>query len=258
MKLHGWKIALAFAGIVIILNGCSGSKKPASDISSEDGGTDVIAPTADAGTDAVPGVTPENPTPGAASATMDSSSPNAAPSPDPSMANGATSDAGAALSTVSSGTDSSSVASRASSSSGQTEEYAIKEGDTLMRIAFEILGDPLKWKEIYEANREKLSNPNRISSGVVLKVEKPSGDVSIQKSGEKYLIKRGDTLGTISKSVYGTPTKWRKIWENNKQLIRNPNKIFAGFYLYYLPDEDSSSRNPASVRPNRPYPAAVH
>jgi hypothetical protein len=47
------------------------------------------------------------------------------------------------------------------------------------------------------------------------------------------MIKNGETLGTISNSVYQTPKKWKAIWENNKPLIRNPNVIFAGFTLYY-------------------------
>ena len=37
--------------------------------------------------------------------------------------------------------------------------------------------------------------------GTVLKVERPSTSVSIQKNGDKYLIKNGDTLGTISNEV---------------------------------------------------------
>ncbi|MBI4924338.1 MAG: hypothetical protein HY843_00310, partial [Bdellovibrio sp.] len=42
-----------------------------------------------------------------------------------------------------------------------------------------------------------------------------------------------DNLVLISTDIYGKSSKWKKIWENNKQLIRDPNRIFAGFYLYY-------------------------
>ena len=60
--------------------------------------------------------------------------------------------------------------------------------------------------------------------------------VTIERNGESYLIKRGDTLGVISNDVYGTTRKWKKLWENNRQLIKDPNKIYAGFYLYYQPE----------------------
>ena len=33
-------------------------------------------------------------------------------------------------------------------------------------------------------------------------------------------------------------TKWKKLWENNKALIKDPNKIYAGFYLYYQATEE--------------------
>lgn len=114
-----------------------------------------------------------------------------------------------------------------------SSDYTVQVGDTLMKIAFETYGDLYQWKKIYEENKEKISNPNAITPGIVLKLESPSTAVSIDRNGDKYLIKRGDTLGTISEDVYGTKTKWRKIFENNKQLIHDPNRIFAGFYLYY-------------------------
>jgi hypothetical protein len=105
-----------------------------------------------------------------------------------------------------------------------------------MKIAFEHYGDLYKWKEIFELNRDKITNPNSIPRGTVLKLN-PGGEVSISRNGEKYLIKSGDTLGKISSQVYGTSSKWKKIWKNNRELIKDPNRIFAGFYLYYTIDE---------------------
>lgn len=120
------------------------------------------------------------------------------------------------------------------SAGGPIENYTVHAGDTLMKIAFETYGDLYKWKSIYEANKDKIRDPNSIPEGTVLAIEKPSTPISIQRDGEKYWIKRGDTLGSISYDVYGTKTRWRQLWENNRQLIRDPNRIFAGFYLYYV------------------------
>jgi nucleoid-associated protein YgaU len=126
--------------------------------------------------------------------------------------------------------------------SGQFEDYSVQAGDTLMKIAFETYGDLYRWKSILEANRGKISNPSHIPAGTVIKLEKPSSPVSIAKNGEKYLIQNGDTLGTISGDVYGTRSKWKKLWENNRQMIHDPNRIFAGFYLYYQPEEGVTPR----------------
>lgn len=117
--------------------------------------------------------------------------------------------------------------------SGEYIDYSVQKGDTLMKIAFETYGDLYQWRRIYELNQDKLQNPQNISSGTVLKLERPSTPVNISRSGEAYLIRQGDTLGSISREVYGTTRKWKRLWENNPQLIKDPNRIFAGFYLYY-------------------------
>jgi hypothetical protein len=69
--------------------------------------------------------------------------------------------------------------------------------------------------------------------GVQLQVEASSAPV-VSNEGERFLIRTGDTLGKISGEIYGTQKKWRRLWDQNKELIRDPNRIFAGFYLHYL------------------------
>jgi len=115
-------------------------------------------------------------------------------------------------------------------------EYRVQKGDTLMKIAFDTYGDIYRWRSIYEANQDKITDPNSISAGMTIRLERPVTPVAVERNGEQYLIKNGETLGTISSSLYGTPTRWKQLWENNRQMIPNPNQIFAGFYLYYLPD----------------------
>jgi nucleoid-associated protein YgaU len=122
-----------------------------------------------------------------------------------------------------------------SAPSGPASGYQVKAGDTLMKIAFEQYGDLYRWKEIYNANRSVIQDPNHVPPGTNLTLN-GAGMVTIERNGESYLIKRGDTLGVISKDVYGTMRKWKKLWENNRQLIKDPNKIYAGFYLYYVPE----------------------
>ncbi|MBA3647428.1 MAG: LysM peptidoglycan-binding domain-containing protein [Chitinophagales bacterium] len=44
----------------------------------------------------------------------------------------------------------------------------------------------------------------------------------------EYVIKSGDTLSKIAKEYYGQADDWKKIFEANKDVIKNPDKIFPG------------------------------
>jgi len=46
---------------------------------------------------------------------------------------------------------------------GQT--YTVKSGDSLSKIAKHIYGDANKWHRIYDANRDKIKNPDLIHPG---------------------------------------------------------------------------------------------
>ncbi len=136
------------------------------------------------------------------------------------------------------------VQSATASTSGESENYTVESGDTLMKIAFEKYGDLYRWKAIREWNADRLGASGLLKKGMVLRLEQPESPVTIQRNGEKYFIKEGDTLGLISSDVYGTTRKWRKLWENNRQMIRDPNRIFAGFTLYYsMTSEDLEEKN---------------
>ena len=130
------------------------------------------------------------------------------------------------------GSTDSSAPTTGAASTGGSEDYEIRGSDTLMKIAFEVYGDIYRWKEIYDANRDRIADPNRLSVGTVLRLQSPTRP-DLSNNGEKYVIKRGDTLGKIAYEIYGTPKKWKKLWDNNRQLIQDPNRIYAGFFLYY-------------------------
>lgn len=48
--------------------------------------------------------------------------------------------------------------------------YTVKAGDTLSKIAKEHLGDANAYHKIFEANRDQLSDPDKIKPGQVLKL----------------------------------------------------------------------------------------
>ena len=101
-----------------------------------------------------------------------------------------------------------------------------------MKIAFEIYGDYEQWIVIKNSNPGKIGSENIIKEGVMLTFPEPAKKFVQNKKGNPYLIKHGDTLTSISKSSYGSSRHWKAIWKNNTPLIKNPNKIFAGFTIY--------------------------
>jgi nucleoid-associated protein YgaU len=125
------------------------------------------------------------------------------------------------------------VAALTNNDAGKEMSYKVQKGETLMQIAFKIYGDISKWKSIEQINGAKLSKNSALRSGMELKYIAPEKAFVWSPEGTPHLIKTGETLGTISNSVYQTPKKWKNIWENNKPLIKNPNVIYAGFTLYY-------------------------
>jgi nucleoid-associated protein YgaU len=48
--------------------------------------------------------------------------------------------------------------------------YTVKPGDTLSKIAKEMLGDANAYHKIFDANRDQLSDPNKIMPGQQLKI----------------------------------------------------------------------------------------
>ena len=53
--------------------------------------------------------------------------------------------------------------------------YTVQKGDSLSKIAQMQLGDGRKWKEIFEANRDQITNPDLIHPGQVLRIPTEEG-----------------------------------------------------------------------------------
>jgi nucleoid-associated protein YgaU len=50
------------------------------------------------------------------------------------------------------------------------QQYTVQKGDSLSRIAKNLLGDVNAWKQIFEANSDVLDDPDKIFPGQVLKI----------------------------------------------------------------------------------------
>lgn len=49
-----------------------------------------------------------------------------------------------------------------------TVEYAVQKDDTLQKISYKFYNTHRKWNKIYQANKERIVDPNRIKPGTIL------------------------------------------------------------------------------------------
>ncbi|MCX7994923.1 MAG: LysM peptidoglycan-binding domain-containing protein [candidate division WOR-3 bacterium] len=102
----------------------------------------------------------------------------------------------------------------------QYGRYKVVEGDWLSKIASmrNVYGDGKKWQLIYEANKDKIKNPNLIHPGMVLLIP----------TLETYTVIPGDCLWLIASylSIYSDAGRWREIYEANKDKIKDKNLIY--------------------------------
>lgn len=87
----------------------------------------------------------------------------------------------------------------------QEEEYTVAAGDSLWKIAERLWGDGRLYTELYEANREKIVNPDIIWPDQILRVSRPlylekqSGPIGIKwESVYQFDTPRGCSVGTLN------------------------------------------------------------
>jgi nucleoid-associated protein YgaU len=101
--------------------------------------------------------------------------------------------------------------------------YTVRPGDTLSRIAQQQLGDASRWPEIFLLNRGIIQHPDRISPGQVLTLP---GTTPMHPPPRIYVVRRGDTLSGIAKRELGDASRWPEIFERNRDVISDPDRIF--------------------------------
>jgi nucleoid-associated protein YgaU len=71
----------------------------------------------------------------------------------------------------------------------------------------------IKTEQIAEPVKENIQKQETISS--------PTGD-------NEYIVQQKDTLFDISSKLYGDPSKWKALYDRNKDTIEKPSVIFPG------------------------------
>jgi NitT/TauT family transport system substrate-binding protein len=74
--------------------------------------------------------------------------------------------------------------------------------------------------------------------------EKPAATPVTAKTtrpaAQEYTVKAGDTLSKLAERFYNSMSRWEKIYEANKDSLKNPNYIYIGQKLM-IPADDQSS-----------------
>lgn len=117
----------------------------------------------------------------------------------------------------------------------QKSLYKIEEGETLMLISFKIYGDYSRWREI-----KKLNPKSSFKAGELINYQMPDEVFTWEPLGEQYLVRNKDTLQIISRKLYDTTRKWPELFQNNRPLLKDPDKIYVGFTIFYIPDTKRS------------------
>lgn len=85
-----------------------------------------------------------------------------------------------------------------------------------------------------QAEREKAI----LAAGNVQHVAQVIDHITVQEpepESRMYTVKSGDTLSKIAKEMYGDANQYPKIFEANRPLLSDPNKIYPGQVLR-IPD----------------------
>ena len=86
-----------------------------------------------------------------------------------------------------------------------------------------------------------------VAKQLTASVEKPQPTEALAKmakvpalAAQQYTVKSGDTLSRLAERFYNAPGKWEKIYDANKDILKNPNYIYIGMKLT-IPADDQAS-----------------
>ncbi|MGE3263143.1 MAG: tetratricopeptide repeat protein [Bacteriovoracia bacterium] len=115
--------------------------------------------------------------------------------------------------------------------------YIVGPGEVLGVISSKVYGTSKLWRKIFDANRRLLSSPDSVEPGMKLKIPEVRGrnillpDESSIPRARKHFVKKGESLRSIAKKVYGSSGHWRVIYKANRQRLKKANNLHAGIKL---------------------------
>lgn len=129
--------------------------------------------------------------------------------------------------------------------------HTVAKGETLGDISKKYYGTTKNWKKIVEANPG--TSPEGLKVGQKLVIPEaagsttaPAGGVEAAPAAGDYVIKAGDTLGSIAQKELGSKHKWKELQDANPGL--DPRNLRAGQKIK-IPGKKSEAPAPAPLSP---------
>jgi LysM repeat protein len=112
---------------------------------------------------------------------------------------------------------------------------------TIQQVEIE-LRSPIKFEKVIP--KKNPSSQDKELWGNLGYIERKPSSPEVKKETpsvlmEKYTVEKGDTLQKISQKFYGTSRFWYRIYEANKDTVKDPNKIYPG-QIINIPKEEST------------------
>ena len=77
-----------------------------------------------------------------------------------------------------------------------------------------------------QQNNDQKPDFSNVTGGI--KNPELAGATPSQPETKTYTVQKGDSLSKIAKQFYGDANEWRKIFEANKDTIKDPDLIHPG------------------------------
>lgn len=89
------------------------------------------------------------------------------------------------------------------------------------------------WKRKEPERKPDFSNVQSGSSSTA--PAPPPAEPPKPAPAKTYVVAKGDSLSKIAQRIYGDANQWRKIYEANRDIIKNPDLIYPGQTLKIPP-----------------------
>jgi len=113
-------------------------------------------------------------------------------------------------------------------------QWTVRAGDSIWKIAAEVLGSGVRSAEIIALNRE--IDPDRLKVGQIIRLPgnresaAPLGSGQLDNKVTIHTVEPGDTLASIARHYYGVED-WLPILEANRDQIDAPEVLKIGIQL---------------------------
>jgi len=142
----------------------------------------------------------------------------------------------------------------------------VARGDSAWSIAEEHLGDGMRWRELWDANRAVVqpdgsswTDPQVLRSGWQLHLppsdQPPAAPTADATSHTSYTVEQGDTLSELADEVLGDPLRYPEIYDASRHLdqpggrhLTDPDLIIPGWTLH-IPSEPAPTQPVATPAP---------